>query len=44
MHLVEFNSEEDFKRFMQDDERKAFLHLKDASIRLVCLIGGDRMI
>ena len=33
IHLVEFATEPDFQAFMLDEERKAFLHLKEASIR-----------
>lgn len=40
IHLVEFATEDDFKNFMQDEERKQFLHLKEQSIRAVTLIKG----
>lgn len=41
VHLCEFESEEDFKNFMQDEERKQFLHLKEQSIRSALLIKGS---
>ena len=43
VHLVEFNSDEDFKQFMQDEERKKFLHLKEQSIQAVVLIKGIKI-
>jgi uncharacterized protein (DUF1330 family) len=43
IHLVEFNNEQDFKNFMQDEERKAFLHLKDQSIKTSILIQGTKL-
>ena len=41
IHLVEFESEQDFENFKQDEERKQFLHLKQQSVRLVMLIKGE---
>ena len=43
IHLVEFDNEEDFKNFMQDEERKKFLHLKEQSINSVLLIKGTKL-
>jgi uncharacterized protein (DUF1330 family) len=43
IHLVEFASEQDFQNFMQDEERKQFLHLKEASIRASILIKGVKL-
>ena len=43
VHLVEFNSETDFKNFMQDDERRRFLHLKEQSIQSSFLIKGTKV-
>ena len=40
IHLVEFDSEQDFKNFMLDDERKKFLHLKEQSIKSSVLYKG----
>src|SRR3954470_12643813 len=40
IHLVEFDSEQGFKNFMLDEERKKFLHLKEQSIRLSVLYKG----
>lgn len=40
MHLVVFESREDFEAFTTDPERKQFLHLKQQSIRSSLLIGG----
>jgi len=40
IHLVRFKTETDFQYFMQDEERKQFLHLKEQSIRSAVLIKG----
>ncbi len=40
IHLVEFSTENDFMNFMQDGDRKQFLHLKEQSIKSVLLIKG----
>ncbi len=42
IHLVEFATENDFENFMQDEERKHFLYLKEQSIKSVILIKGTR--
>ena len=33
IHLVEFDTQEDFDNFKNDEERKKFLHLKEKSIK-----------
>jgi len=43
IHLVEFDSERDFRNFMGDEERKWFLHLKEQSIRASELIQGTKL-
>jgi uncharacterized protein (DUF1330 family) len=43
IHLVEFDSEQDFKNFTHDEERKKVLHLKERSIRLSLLILGTKI-
>lgn len=43
IHLVEFGPDNDFTNFMQDEERKRFLHLKEQSIRSVWLIKGEKL-
>lgn len=43
IHLVEFDSSADFEAFKLDEERKAFLHLKEQSIRASLLIQGERI-
>ena len=40
IHLVKFPTENDFKDFMKDEERKRFLHLKEQSVISVTLIKG----
>lgn len=43
VHLVAFNIEEDFKKFMEDEERKKFFHLKEQSIHSSILIQGTKL-
>ena len=43
IHLVEFDTEQDFKNFAQDEERKRFLHLKEQSIEASILIQGTKL-
>nr|WKN34171.1 DUF1330 domain-containing protein [Tunicatimonas sp. TK19036] len=43
VHLVSFPAEKDFEQFMQDEERKNYLHLKEQSIRAVTLIKGHQL-
>jgi uncharacterized protein (DUF1330 family) len=43
IHLTEFESEADLQKFMQDEERKKFLHLKEASIQAAILYKGERL-
>ena len=43
IHLVEFETEEDFENFKKDDERKEFLHLKKESIKSTLLIQGMKI-
>ena len=41
IHLVCFDTPGDFQRFLQDEARKQWLHLKERSIRSVLLIQGN---
>jgi uncharacterized protein (DUF1330 family) len=41
IHLLEFHSENDFHDFMNDPDRKKFLHLKEKSIRSSILVKGE---
>jgi uncharacterized protein (DUF1330 family) len=43
IHLAEFETENDFANFMQDEERKRFLHLKEQSIKSILLIKGVKL-
>ncbi|MEW7279340.1 hypothetical protein ABW636_12170 [Aquimarina sp. 2201CG1-2-11] len=40
IHLVEFDTQEDFDNFKLDEERKKFLHLKEESIESAIMIQG----
>jgi uncharacterized protein (DUF1330 family) len=42
IHLVEFDSQNDFENFKKDNERKKFLHLKEQSIRYSIMIQGTK--
>lgn len=41
IHLVKFDSNEDFENFLRDEERRQYLHLKEQSIRSVLMIKGE---
>ena len=43
IHLVEFNTLEDFDNFKKDEERKKFLHLKEKSIESSIMILGTKL-
>ena len=43
IHLAEFETDNDFINFMQDEERKKFLNLKEQSIKSVLLIKGTKL-
>lgn len=43
IHFGSFESEQDFQAFMQDEERKQYLHLKVQSIESVLLIKGSKV-
>ncbi len=43
IHLAAFATEGDFENFMQDEERKQFLHLKEQSIKAMTLIKGTKI-
>jgi len=43
IHLVTFDTQEDFENFKEDEERKKFLYLKEESIRETILIQGIKI-
>jgi uncharacterized protein (DUF1330 family) len=43
IHLVEFDTQQDFDNFKQDEERKKFLHLKEQSIKASIMIQGIKL-
>jgi uncharacterized protein (DUF1330 family) len=43
IHIVEFNSQQDFENFIKDETRKQFLHLKTKSIQSSILYKGERL-
>lgn len=40
IHLVEFDTQDDFENFKADEERKKFLHLREESIKSSFMIQG----
>lgn len=42
IHLVAFESEDDFQNFLKDDERARVMHLKDQSVDKVVLYKGSK--
>lgn len=42
VHLVEFDTAQDFENFKHDEERKKFLHLKEQSVKAMLLIQGTK--
>ena len=40
IHLVSFETEQDFENFKQDETRKSFVHLKEKSIESVLTLQG----
>ena len=43
IHFVEFESDNDLENFMNDKERRKFLHLKEQSIQSSVLIKGTKL-
>jgi len=43
IHLVEFDTQQDFENFKNDEGRKKFLHLKEQSIKSSILIQGIKL-
>lgn len=43
IHLLEFETQQDFDNFMKDEERKNILHLKEQSIKTSMLIKGTEV-
>ena len=43
IHFVVFNSEQDFNNYIDDEERKTFMHLKKESIKNTIAIKGTAL-
>jgi len=43
IHLVEFDTEQDFENFRLDEERRKFLYLKEQSVQTTLLIKGTKL-
>jgi uncharacterized protein (DUF1330 family) len=43
IHLVEFDTQQDFENFKKDEERKKFLYLKERSIKSSILVQGMKV-
>ncbi|THU38455.1 DUF1330 domain-containing protein [Niastella caeni] len=40
IHLVAFENEECLEQYLQDEERKSYLHLKEQSVKSIVLLKG----
>ncbi len=43
IHFMSFESEKHLEQFLRDDERLAFIQLKEASVRASLLVKGEKM-
>ncbi len=43
IHIITFESDDDFQNFMHDEERKKYLHLKEKSIKASLLVKGEQL-
>lgn len=43
VHILEFQTETDFKNYLNDDRRKAFEHLKNEAIKSTFVIKGEKL-
>ena len=43
IHIVSFETAQDFENFKLDEERRKFLHLKDQSIKTALMIQGTKL-
>lgn len=43
IHIVEFDTAQDFENYKQDKERLQFLHLKEQSVKASILIQGTKV-
>ena len=43
IHIVSFDSEQDFQNFMRDDSRLNYIHLKDESVKSTVIVKGVKL-
>ena len=43
IHFVSFDSDEGFQRYMRDDTRLQYMHLKDDSVKSIVLVKGTQL-
>jgi antibiotic biosynthesis monooxygenase (ABM) superfamily enzyme len=43
IHFLSFDTQQDLNRFMSDDDRLKFIHLKEASVKSTFLVKGEKM-
>ncbi len=43
IHFISFDTEENLTRFMNDDARLSFIHLKDESVKSILLVKGEKV-
>ena len=43
IHFILFDSEQNLAKFMKDDSRLGFIHLKDESVKSMLLVKGEQI-
>ena len=43
IHFISFDSDEDLNRFLQDERRQELVPLKEASVKSILLVKGQKM-
>lgn len=43
IHFMSFDSEQGLAKFMKDDSRLKFVHLKDESVKSILLVKGEKI-
>jgi antibiotic biosynthesis monooxygenase (ABM) superfamily enzyme len=41
IHILAFDSKQDFENYMASEERKAFMHLKEISVKKAVIMKGE---
>lgn len=43
IHIITFNTEKELNAFIKDDNRLNYMHLKEASIKSILLVKGEKI-